>query len=257
VKLFVRFPVVLVFGLIVSCASYKQNVMLKPGDGFQPAPVQQEALGVEKNYIIQKNDYLKIEVYTSKGERIIDPDGELAKAQNNNSQFSSGQEVLTYLVDAGGNVKLPMLGEIKLEGMTLRQAEEVLQEQYEKHYTGTFVRLAYANKRVIVLGSVGGQVIPIVNENVRLSEILALAKGLSNDSKAQNIRVLRGDQVFIVDLSTIEGFKAGNMHIEPGDIVYVEPVRRPFIEGFRDYSVIFSAIAGLTSLFAIFITLTQ
>jgi polysaccharide biosynthesis/export protein len=247
---------VFVFGLIVSCASYKQNVMFKPGEGFQPDPVQQEALGVQKNYIIQKNDYLKLEVYTSKGERIIDPDRELAKAQNN-GQFPSDNEARTYLVDALGNVKLPMLGEIKLEGMTLRQAEEVLQEQYEKHYTGTFVRLAYANKRVIVLGSVGGQVIPLVNENVRLSEILALAKGLSNDSKAQNIRVLRREQVFIVDLSTLEGFKAGNMRMDPDDSVYVEPVRRPFIEGFRDYSVIFSAIAGLTSLFAIVITLTQ
>jgi polysaccharide export outer membrane protein len=232
--------------------------MFRPGEGFQPDPVQQEALRVTKNYVIQKNDYLTLEVYTSKGERIIDPDGELTKAQNNsNNQVTTGKDALTYLVDASGNVKLPMLGELKLEGLTLRQAEEILQEQYEKHYTGTFVRLTYANKRVIVLGSVGGQVIPLVNENVRLSEILALAKGLTNDSKAQNIRVLRQDQVFIIDLSTIEGFKAGNMRIEPDDIVYVEPVRRPFIEGFRDYSVMFSAIAGLTSLFAIVITLTQ
>jgi polysaccharide export outer membrane protein len=257
VTFFVRFSLVCLFGLMVSCAQYKQNIMFKPGKDFKPDPIQKEALETEKNYIIQKNDYLKLDVYSNQGERIIDPNGELMQSQNGQVGTTEREDEFTYLVDPDGMVKLPMLGELKLEGVSLKQAEEILQEQYSKYYKDPFVRLTYANKRVIVLGAMGGQVIPLENQNVNLSEILALAKGLTIDSKAQNIRVLRKDQVFIIDLSTIEGFKAGNMRIEPNDIVYVEPVRKPFIEGLRDYSIVFSAIASLASLVAIIVALTQ
>jgi len=229
--------------------------MFKPGKDFQPDAIEKEALGVEKNYVIQKNDYLKLDVYSNQGERIIDPNAEIITSQNN--QVNTQEEEFTYLVDPKGIVKLPMLGELNLEGITLRQAEEILQDQYKKYYKDPFVRLTYANKRVIVLGAVGGQVIRLENQNVNLAEILSLAKGVPTDGKAQNIRVLRKDQVFIIDMSTIEGYKAGNMRIEPNDIVYVEPVRKPFIEGLRDYSIIFSAFASMVSLVALIITLSR
>ncbi len=54
-----------------------------------------------------------------------------------------------------------MIGEIKLEGLTIRQAEEVLQQAYSKFYEDAYVVLKYTNKRVIILGAPGGQVIPL------------------------------------------------------------------------------------------------
>jgi polysaccharide biosynthesis/export protein len=221
--------------------------MFKPGEGFTPDPIRHEALIAEKNYVIQKNDYLKLEVFSNKGERIIDPDRELQKQSGTVAQTNT-QSVLSYLVDPKGIVKFPMIGEIKIDSLTLRQAEEILQKQYSQFYKDCFVSLNFINKRVIVLGAVGGQVIPLTNQSVTLAEILALSRGLSNDAKAHNIRVLRGDQVFIVDFSTLNGYKTGNLVIEPGDIVYVEPLRRPFIEGFRDYGGIVSLIVSMTSL---------
>jgi polysaccharide export outer membrane protein len=141
-----------------------------------------------------------------------------------------------------------MVGEIKVAGMTIRQAEEVLQKAYTLFYQDAYVILKYINKRVIVLGAMGGQVIPLSNENIKLIEVLALAKGIGNDAKAHNIRVLRDDQVFVADLSTIDGYLKNNLAIEPGDIVYVEPVRRPVSEGLRDYGLILSMVTSLTTL---------
>ncbi len=141
-----------------------------------------------------------------------------------------------------------MIGEINLENMTLRQAEEILQKEYAKFFKEPFVLLSYTNKRVVLLGAVGGQVIPLTNENMNLLEVLALAKGITNDSKAQNIKVIRGDTVFEIDLSTIQGFREGNMLVEPGDVIYVEPVRRPFSEALRDYSGALSLLISLTTL---------
>ena len=215
--------------------------------------LQKQAVEVQRNYVIQKNDYLKLNVYTNKGELIIDPDLSLMKdIQAQNMQRRPDPD---YLVDLNGVAKFPMIGELKVEGLTIRQAEAILQKEYSNYYTDPFVVLQYTNKRVVVLGAMGGFVIPLVNENVTLVEILAHATGLNNDSKAQNIRVLRGEEFFVADLSTIEGYRQTNMIMQPGDIVYVEPVRRPVSESSRDYLPLISMITSLTTLIIVLISL--
>ena len=106
-----------------------------------------------------------------------------------------------------------------------------------------------------MLGATGGQVIPLTNDNMKLVEVLALAKGLPNDSKAHTIRLLRGERVFQIDLSTIEGFRQGNLIVEPNDVVYVEPIRRPYSEALRDYAGAVSILVSLATLLAVINTL--
>ena len=234
------------FLFLMSCASYKQNIMFKSTEGVEPERVKKEVSSVEKNYRIQKNDLLSLELYSNQGERLIDPNPELS--QKNGVVQESDQKETTYLVDLKGIVRFPMIGEINLENMTLRQAEEILQKEYAKFFKEPFVLLSHTNKRVVLLGAVGGQVIPLTNENINLLEVLALAKGITNDSKAQNIKLIRGETVFEINLSTIQGFREGNMLVEPGDVIYVEPVRRPFSEALRDYSGALSLLISLTTL---------
>ena len=212
--------------------------------------LHQQADIAEKNYIIQKNDFLKLAVHTNNGERVIDPNFEISK-DNPTANSSSNRGEADYLVDLNGIVKFPMIADLKLENLTIRQAEEILQKEYSKYYKEAFVVLKYTNKRVVVLGAPGGQVIPLINENVRLVEILALAKGISENAKAHNIRVLRGSQVFVADFSTIDGYLKNNMIIEPGDIVYIEPIRKPLLEALRDYSPFLGIITSLTALIII------
>lgn len=211
--------------------------------------LQKQVDTAERNYSIQKYDYVEVEVFTNKGEKIIDADFRTSTGET----AATTQVKPTYFIDANGIGKFPMIGETKLEGLTVRQAEEVLQQAYSKFYADAYVVLKYTNKRVILLGATGGQVIPLTNENTRLAEVLALAKGVGNDAKAQNIRVLRGDQVFVADFSTVEGFVKNNMLIQSGDIVYVEPIRRPLTEGFRDYGPMLSIVTSLTTLIIVII----
>lgn len=218
-----------------------------------PTVVQQQVAAAEKNYVVQPNDLLQLEVYTNSGERIIDPDLQLTK--DIGTQNLAARTVPAYLVNVEGIAKFPMVGEIKIDGLKIREAEEVLQKEYARYYQGAFAILKYVNKRVIVLGAPGGQVIPLVNENMHLVEVLALAKGINNDGKAQNIRVLRKDKVFLVDLSTYDGYLKNNLAIEPGDVVYVEPVRRPFFEGVRDYGVLVSLATSISTLVLVIIQL--
>lgn len=240
-----HFPFLLITGAIfASCAGYRQNVLFQvsPGDVHQ---LQAEA---EENYRIQPNDYLALDVYTNNGERIIDPNRE--SFQDGNAAVAPGASAaaLAYAVDIDGNVSLPLVGAVGLGGLTLKEARERLQKEYEKFYEQPYIVLRFTNKRAIVLGAPGGQVIPLANENMRLAEVLALARGVPTDGRGNNIRVIRGDEVLVADLSTFKGYQSGNVLIKPGDIIYVEPVHRPFIEALRDYSPVITIVTSLATL---------
>ncbi|MDW3194137.1 MAG: polysaccharide biosynthesis/export family protein [Cytophagales bacterium] len=210
----------------------------------------------ERNYVIQEDDLLTIDVFTNDGERIIDPDFELMRDVPLNNQ-----NLLTfnYLVQIDGQTKLPMIGKVDLKGMTIDEAETKLEELYNHFYKDVFVKLAFENKRVIVLGAPGGQVIPLVNQNMTLVEILALSGGVEFGAKVHNVRIVRGPlsspTVFEIDLNTVDGMRQSVIPIEPGDIIYVEPWRRPFFEVLRDLSPVFQASTSVVALVVLIRTL--
>ncbi|MBX2900998.1 MAG: polysaccharide biosynthesis/export family protein [Cyclobacteriaceae bacterium] len=241
-----RLLLFLLCALLTACGSYRQNILFNATTGHVPEKIRHEISNVESDYRIRKNDQLTMDLYSNKGEKLIDPNPELSQ-ENPAGQAEAPQKPI-YTLDVNGLVRLPMVGTLNLENLTLRQAEEMLQKEYAHYFKDPYVHLTCANRRVIMLGAPGGQVIALENENMRLPEILALAKGLPNDSKAGNIKLIRGERVFEIDLSTLQGFKEGNMVVESGDIIYVEPIRRPFSESLRDNSGIFSMLISLATL---------
>ncbi len=236
----------------LGCRSYRANVMFQIDDAsaMELTSMKMEA---EQNYRINKNDFLTIDVYTNNGERIIDPDFELMESiQRANQQNRVKHQ---YLVMETGNVKLPVVGEVNVAGMTLNEAEKILEESYSMYYNDVYVILKYNNKRVIVLGAMGGHVIPLHNENTNLLEVLALAGGIGDNAKSYNLRLIRGDlnnpEVQVIDLSTIKGMRQANLNVQPNDVIYVEPVRRTVPETLRDISPVLSLFTTVVTLFVL------
>ncbi|UXP33640.1 polysaccharide biosynthesis/export family protein [Reichenbachiella agarivorans] len=223
--------------------------MFKLDDQFDENDLAAAVLHAERNYVIQTDDYLSINVYTNRGERIIDPNKEL---QQNMTTQRRIEEDFTYLVQKDGTVKLPIIGQVKIDSLTLNQAESQLEIAYNTFYKDSFVKLGYVNKRVIVLGAMGGQLIPLLNENMTLIEVLALAGGLEMGAKSQNIKVIRGTlskpEVFQIDLSTISGMQKTMLSMEPGDIIYIEPWRRPWLESTKDIAPLLSLLSSTLAL---------
>ena len=204
----------------------------------------------ERNYIIQPNDYLDVQVYTNRGERILDPNGEILRSLSGGGVMQNQmQEKPRFLVQNNGIVKLPMVDYVKVAGLTLLETDSLLQVKFTQFYKDVYVITKVLNNRIIVLGSPGGQVIPMVNDNMNLLEVLAQAGGIDKNGKAHNIRLIRGDlqnpSVQIIDLSTIEGMRKAALNVEPNDIVYVEPVRRVFLEALGDYMPVFGAVTSV------------
>lgn len=237
---------------------YRQNVMFQT----EVESIMDTLKKNDDNYLLKERDYFELKVYTNNGELIIDPNFQLRRDLGGNMMNQGQQKAFLYLIREDGQVLLPMVGDVKLVGLTIYQATQLLKEKYATFYEMPFVHLIVDNRRVIVLGGTkGGTVIPLENEKMTLLEVLAISGGVDNMSKAHNIRLIRGDlknpEVQIIDLSTIEGMKKANLEMQPNDIVYIEPIRRVITESLRDFGPIMSFLTTIISVGVLIISLSN
>lgn len=180
-------------------------------------------------YLLSPGDRLDMHVFSNNGFKLIDitsfSTSEFASA---NQGISNTAGMITYLVDDSGNVKLPIIGKAHIMGMTISQAEDMLQDKYARYYTDPFVLLKVINRHVIVFQGDGGDghLVNLDNDNTSLFEALAQAGGIPEFGRAYKIKIIRGDlkdpRVFLVDVSSIASLKQCNMRIQSNDIIYVE-----------------------------------
>jgi polysaccharide export outer membrane protein len=243
-----RSHTLLIFTFFVSCKAYKQDVLFQlPED---TSKISTSVYDAESNYRIRPNDWLEVFLFYKDGELLINPNAEVMGERTGN-QLNQNRQRFKYLVQMDGTLKLPMVGTHSIAGLTIDEAERMLEGEYDKIYKGSFLKISFLNKRVTVLGTVN-RVIPIENENTSLLEVLALAGGIQFGSKAQNIRVLRGDlsnpEIFLIDLTTTEAMRDSMLTIVPGDVIYIEPWRRPWLQTLRDISPVIGVTSSVTTL---------
>lgn len=146
-------------------------------------------------------------------------------------QVSSGGEssLNEYLIRTDGKTVLPVVGEISVLGLTIKQAEDSLKKLFSKHYLDPFVQLKVTNKRVIVFPGEAGQarVIYLKNNNTTIMEIIADAGGIASRGKTKDIKLIRyidGKRViYPIDLSSINGLIYADLYVQANDYIYVEP----------------------------------
>lgn len=223
--------VILLFSclLFLSACNINPSVMFKVPKNYQYA-VDQTIGNVE--YRIAPNDIVGFSVYTNDGFKLVDLTTSAQSVTSAVSTTNNPNNQTQFLVEPDGFIKLPIINKVKVSGLTKREAEKMLEEQYATFYNKPFVMLKVINRRVLVFPGSGGagRVVNIENENTSLIEALALAGGITNTGKAYKIKLIRGDlrnpKVMHIDLSTIEGMKQSNLLIQANDIIYVEPVPR-------------------------------
>jgi len=211
--------------LFSSCGWLNPSIMLKTGKGYKYATNPDSARVLE--YKISPNDILQFSIYSNDGFKLVD-----LTSLGENTRVRRLEGNIDYLVEPDGNVKLPVLGRKKLSGLTIREAELMLEDNYSAFYVKPFVVMEVTNRRVIVFpGSAGdAKVIPLRYNNTTLMEALAQAGGIANDGKAKQVKLIRQNKdksdVYLLDLSKIEGLKYGTMVLQANDMIYVESRRR-------------------------------
>ncbi|MBD80870.1 MAG: hypothetical protein CL840_18280 [Crocinitomicaceae bacterium] len=231
-----------------SCKWLNQSIMFEtPKDyAFDTVPDT-----VIDQYVLQPNDLFYFRLFANDGFKLID----ITTMSQNNQMMNIGQNqtLFQYLIEYDGTTKLPILGRVTLEGMTIRQAELYLQKKYTYSFNDPFVQISVLNRRVIVFPGESGQarVIGLQNNNTTLMEALALAGGVSENGKAQKIKLIRKTDdpndplVYEFDMSTINGLMYANMIVQTEDIIYVEPRKQLAAKFFKEISPYIGILTAL------------
>ena len=154
--------------------------------------------------------------------------------QLNRLLSSGGQRAYTnrvgdegILIGADGLVNLPLIGLIKISGLTETQAAQTLIQEYKKYLRNPYVAVKILNQRLFVLGEVEkpGTVL-VTNGTMSLFEALATSGDITDDAKRTNIKIIRGNlrnpEVREVDLTDLSSIRLSSLILQPNDIVYVE-----------------------------------
>jgi len=215
--------VILILGtvLISSCGFLRPDIMLKTKRDFVYSPIQ-DSISLKESKITV-NDLIEFRLFSNDGFKLID------LTSVGGSIVANQSAVLQYIVENTGMVKLPVLGEVKIAGLTIREAESMLEEKYAQFYVKPFVLIKVTNKRVVIFPGAGAiaRVLPILNNHTSVIEAIAMSGGLPEYAKAYKIKIIRGSPqmplVYLIDLSTIQGIAQGSMIVQANDIIYVEP----------------------------------
>ena len=137
----------------------------------------------------------------------------------------------TYVVDGFGNISFPLIGTIKVAGLSTTQLQQTLTDRYGLKYLrepGINVKLETADLgRIVVDGSVNNPGVFEIKDIIRLTEAIALAEGLdnieTNGSVVYIARNINGERkVTEVDLRSIRKFAIADPQIIPNDVVFVQ-----------------------------------
>lgn len=175
---------------------------------------------VVTNYvpILKKNDLLTIVV------AVNSQDPEASKPFNLNN---SGGGPSTYLIDEDGNIEFPVLGTIKLAGLTKSEAVGLLTERIKNYIKNPIVNLRISNFKVTVMGDVArpGQV-PVPNEKITLIEALGSAGDLVITGNRKRVLVISENQGIRketwIDLTGRDIFSSPAYYLNQNDVVYVQ-----------------------------------
>lgn len=139
------------------------------------------------------------------------------------------------MIDGDGKISLPLIGRVKLAGMTQSQASRMLEKMYSEFVKDPSVTVQVVNKKVFVLGEVKApKSIVIDRDFVSIFEVLSKCGGFTDSAVRDNIIIVSHDDkgnssIRRVDLSSFERVAMSNILIKPGDIVYVPP------DGWKEY----------------------
>lgn len=170
-------------------------------------------------YRILPQDRLEIALYKDPAQEHVGSVNELGQSMTKNG----------ILVNTAGYIALPLVGKIKVAGLTQTQAADRITAQYKKYLNTPSVYLEVLNKRLFVLGEVKKPgVVNIDKEKMTLFEAIAFAGDLTDDAVRDDIVILsnssvRGMEMRRVDLTNFDTMKYASLMLRPNDIVYVQP----------------------------------
>ncbi|MGK0447599.1 MAG: polysaccharide export outer membrane protein [Polaribacter sp.] len=254
-KAFIILSCVLLFS---NCGSRKDLVY------FQDEPIIDQNLSeLDNNFEIRfkPNDILTIDVSAEVTESVIAFNLPVVTYNTGTGMNGQGMAIRqTYLVDPEGTIEFPVLGTIKIGGLTRVEATKMLKEKIGEYVKEFIVNIRIMNFTITVSGEVtrpGNYTVQ--GERVSLMQALGMAGDLTIYGKRNNVFLIRevdGKKKYAkYDLTSINVVNSPVYYLSQNDVIYVEPNKARIRSSSYNPNtgLVIAAVSTLATISAIFI----
>lgn len=226
--------------LASACVPNKRIIYMQDlGDTFpvyQPGPIVENTA---EEYLLQYNDVVDINIQTTSEE--LNAIFGIAASQNPQLAMAGQQNITAggdiffitgYTVDENGVVELPLIGEVKLNGLTTNQAKELIQERMLEYVNkeDLFVRVRLGGVRFTTLGEFNRNGNHIILQNrINIFQAIAHAGDMTPVAKRDELVLVRqypyGTRSFRINLNDKRLVESEFFFLRPNDMLYAEPMK--------------------------------
>ena len=214
--------------LLSGCTSYKKVPYMQD-------PETVNAYGKEiplYDAKIMPKDLLSITVSTTDPQAAAPFNLTVQTPQNTNINLNTTSQptLQQYLVNNEGEIDFPVLGRLKVGGLTKNEAESMIREKLQPYLKETpIVTVRMANYKISVLGEVKNPgTFTVSNEKVNVLEALAMAGDMTVYGVRDNVKLIREDaqgkrEIIMLDLTKSDLVLSPYFYLQQNDILYVTP----------------------------------
>ena len=240
--------------LVFSCSPYKDIPYFQDLDRSKTV---RENIGNFSPLTIQPEDILGINVSSLNPEAsaVFNYNLNSISGTNNNDQ---NNPVIGYLVDQNGDIQLPLIGTLKVGGLTTAELRMQMRSKLLTFLREPVVNIRMLNFKISVMGDVGRPgVYQVQNERITLPEALILAGDLNITAKRNDVLLIRerdGEREYhTINFTSKDLFNSPYYYLKNNDVLYIKPGRAKYASVDNSYRNISLALSAL-SILAIILT---
>lgn len=204
---------------------------------------------------IQPNDLLAITVNSLNSEsNTLFNRGNLQSSNSNTGNDNIINQ--GYLVDENGTITFPVIGKIKLAGLTREEALDKMTSEIRKNVKDPIVTLRFLNFKITVIGEVNKPAtFTIPTERISTLEALGLAGDLTTYGKRENILLIRekdgSRSTTRLNLNDKNFLNSPYYYLQQNDVLYVEPDKLKQVQASTNTRSLTIASMGLSIIVAL------
>ncbi len=186
---------------------------------------------IPEKYKLQPGDILSVDIYTYNSEineliNIVNPKaGNGYQNSNGNSMYYTG-----YMLDDQGDIHLPILGKVNLDGKTIPECRSIIQKAAEEFFVSPVVVIKSNGINIACMGEFKGEgIISIPYEQIDIYDAVSYAGGLTEYANKKKIKIIRNEKdrycEYIVDLTKPETLSSKKFFVKNHDKIIADPIR--------------------------------
>lgn len=230
---------------LTSCVTARKvNYLQKPDNII---PTYKDSLSYS-DYLLSTGDKVFVRVYSTQEETNTIFNGPINQLMSTNLDGTNpGLDLFAYTVQPNGSILFPMIGEVAVAGMTVREATRALEQAITPIYKFSSVEIRLISRYYSVIGGRKSGRYPISREKINIFQALALAGDIGSFGDRSRVRILRetenGTVIKTFDIRSEDILHSEYYYIQPNDVIYIQTMDEQFF-----------SILNLPSLLATIIT---